>query len=233
MAQDLEIKVLSSVAIKYAYDELLPRFEAASGHKVATEWVGTVDMMARLRAGEAPDLAISSSDNVDTLIQEGKFASGSRVDFSRSAIGIAVRKGAARPDVGSREALVAALKASKSFAYSTGPSGAYLADLFERIGLADQAHKLKVVQGEPVGAVVARGEAEIGFQMVPELMFVPGIDYIGTLPAELGGVTIFAAGVPVASSARGGEAKAAQALLAFLRTPEAVAAFGRIGMGPG
>jgi molybdate transport system substrate-binding protein len=115
-------------------------------------------------------------------------------------------------------------------AYSTGPSGVYLAQLFDRMGLtAELKPKLKLVQGEPVGAVIARGDAEIGFQQVPELLPEPGIDYLGELPAEIQQITVFSAGLPVGSA----NVEAARAWAAFLRTPAAGAAFKASGMEPG
>ena len=229
-----EFKVMSSVAILEAYNRLVPVFEAASGHKVVTEWVPTVEMMKRLLAGEAPDLAIMASNGVEQLVREGKFVSEPRVVVARSGIGVAIKAGAAKPDIGSANAVKAALIAAGSVAYSTGPSGAYLAQLFERMGLtATLAPKLKIVQGVPVGDLVARGDAEIGFQQVPELLTVKGIDYIGTLPAEIQQVTAFVAGVPVEAAKRTDQARAAQALLAFFKTPASATVFRKTGMEPG
>ena len=124
----------------------------------------------------------------------------------------------------------AALQSAKSVAYSTGPSGVYLAALFEKMGLtAELKPKLKLVQGEPVGTVIARGDAEIGFQQVPELLPEPGIDYLGTLPADIQQITVFSAGLPNGST----QVDAAKALAAFLKTPAAAASFKKTGMEPG
>jgi molybdate transport system substrate-binding protein len=225
-----EIKVMASVAVKDAYLELVPEFERASQHKVVTEWVPTAIMMTRLCAGESPDLVIMSASGVDALIKDGKFTAGSRTDIAKSGIGVAVKKGAAKPDLSSAESVKQALKSAKTVGYSTGPSGVYLARLFEKMGLtAELAPKLKVVQGEPVAAVIARGDAEIGFQQVPELLLAPGIDYLGTLPVEIQQITVFSAGNPTGAK----EADAAKALVAFLKTPAAVTAFKKSGMEPG
>jgi molybdate transport system substrate-binding protein len=225
-----EINVMASVAVKDAYIELVPEFEKASQHKVVTEWVPTAVMMTRLKAGESPDLVIMSSTGIDALIKDGKFSAGSRIDIAKSGIGVAIKKGAAKPDLTSAEAVKQALKSAKSVAYSTGPSGVYLAGLFEKMGLtAELAPKLKVVQGEPVAAVVARGDAEIGFQQVPELLPAPGIDYLGTLPADIQQITVFSGGSPTGAK----QVDAAKALVAFLKTTAAAAAFKKTGMDPG
>jgi molybdate transport system substrate-binding protein len=229
-ANAAEIKVMASVAVKDAYLELVPEFEKASSHKVVTEWVPTAVMMTRLKAGESPDLVIMSASGIEALTKDGKFTAGSRVDIAKSGIGVAVKKGAAKPDLTSAETVKQALKAAKSVAYSTGPSGVYLAGLFEKMGLtAELAPKLKVVQGEPVAAVIARGDAEIGFQQVPELLPAPGIDYLGTLPAEIHQITVFSGASPNGAS----QVDAANALVAFLKTPAAVVLFKKTGMEPG
>ena len=225
-----EIKVMASAAIKDAYNELVPAFEKASGHKVVTEWVPTVEMMRRLGGGEAPDLVIMSVTGIDKLIKDGKLAAGSKADIARSGIGVGVRKGAPKPDISTIAALKKSLQDAKSVAYSTGPSGVYLAGLFERMGLAAELKpKLKVVQGEPVGDVVARGDAEIGFQQVPELLPVKGLDYIGTLPADIQEITVFAGALPTGAKS----VDAAKALVEFLRAPGSAAAFKKTGMEPG
>ena len=158
MAQAAEIKVLSSNAIKEAYLELVPAFEKASEHKVATTWAGTQGIMKRMQAGETYDLIIMSSTGIDTLTKEGKIVGGSRVDLVKSGIGVAVRAGAPKPDIGSTEALKRALLAAKSVGYSTGPSGVYIAGLFQRLGIADALKpKIKIAEsGTPVGAMIAR-----------------------------------------------------------------------------
>ena len=229
-AQAADLKVMSSVAIKQAYDAMIPGFEKASGHKVVTEWVPTAIMVKRLSAGEKPDLVIMAGNNIDDLIKDRKFAAGSRIDIAKSGIGVAVRKGAPKPDISTTDAVKAALTKAKTVAYSTGPSGVYLAQLFDKLGLtAELKSKLKLVQGEPVGSVIARGDAEIGFQQVPELLPEPGIDYLGTLPAAIQQITVFSGGLPVGSA----NVDAARAWAAFLKTPAAAAAFKQSGMEPG
>jgi len=203
-----EIKVMASVAIKDAYLELQPGFEKASGNKVVTDWVPTVEMMKRLKEGEKVDLVLMSSTNIDELTKLGRLTAGTKVDVVRSGIGVAVRKGAPHPDISSGEKLKATLLAAKSIAYSTGPSGVYLVGLFEKMGIAD-AIKAKTTQitGVPVGELVARGDAEIGFQQVPEILPVKGIDYLGPLPADVQSVTTFSTAIH--TDAKAGEAAAA------------------------
>jgi molybdate transport system substrate-binding protein len=224
------LKVMSSMAIKEAYVELVPGFERASGHRVETAWSGTVDMMKRLKGGESVDLVIMSGASIDELTRLGKIVPGSRVDLVKSGVGVATRAGAPRPDISSGEAVKRALLAAKSIAYSTGPSGVYLADLFERMGIADALKpRIKVVKGEPIGAVVARGEAEIGFQQVSELLPVPGIDIVGPLPEDIQQITIFSAGLHTAAT----NVEAARALVKFLTAPAAAPVIREKGMEPG
>ena len=152
-ASAAEIKVLTSDAIKEAYLELVPQFEKATGHKVATTWAGTVDIMKRMAAGEVYDLVIMSGNELDDLIKDGKIATGSRVDLVKSGIGVAVNAGAPKPDISSSDALKKTLLAAKTVGYSTGPSGVYWPELFEKMGIADEV-KAKAKQtppGVPVG----------------------------------------------------------------------------------
>ena len=226
------VRVLASIALKGAYLELAPRFEKASGARLATEWAGTDPILERIQAGESADLVIAPAKLIDQLIALGKIVRGSRADIARSGVGVAVKKGAPRPDIRSGEALKRALLAAKSIAYSSGPSGVYLAGLFERMGIADRLRP-KVTQTPPgtfVGEFVARGEAEIGFQQVAELLHVGGaIDFIGQLPADIQQVTVFSGGIHAAATAP----DAARALLRFLTGPEAAEVIRSKGMEPG
>jgi len=184
-------------------------------------------MMSRLKGGEKVDLVILSADSLDELIKAGIIAS--RTDLARSGVGMAVRAGAPKPDISSAEALRRAVLAAKSVVYSTGPSGIYLAGLFRRMGIEDQVKpKLKQVQGEPAGASVARGEAEIGFQQMSELLPVPGIDIVGPLPPDVQKITTFSVGL----HARANEPDAANALVQFLTAPEAAPVIQKKGMEP-
>jgi molybdate transport system substrate-binding protein len=222
-----QIKVMASAAFREAYLELLPEFQRTSGHQVTNTWVPSVQMMSRLKEGEATDVVILSAAALEELTTAGIIAE--RFDLAKSGVGVAVRSGAARPDISSADALKRAVLAAKSVVYSTGPSGIYLSGLFQRMGIAEHVKpKLKQVQGEPAGAVVARGEAEIGFQQMSELLPVSGIDVIGPLPPDIQQITVFSAGL----HARAQEPDAARALIGFLRTPAAASVIRKKGMEP-
>lgn len=234
-AKAIEIKVACSGAFRAAYLALVADFERTSGHTVATAWGGSIgdaptSIPSRLQRGESFDLVILSGDSLNRLMAQGKVIAGSRVDLARSGIGVAVRAGAPKPDIASADALTRALLRAKSIAHSSSASGVYLKGLFQRLGIADALKgKVTQVEGEPVGKVVARGDAEIGFQQVSELLPVAGIDYVGPLPAEIQEITIFAAGIP-----RGAlQPDAARSLVAFLTAPAAAAIIRKCGMEPG
>jgi len=230
-ADAADIKVMASPAIKEAYLELVPQFEKATEHKVTTIWAGTVDMMKRLGGSEVVDLIIMAAPSIDALTGQGKIVPGSRVDLAKSGVGVAVRAGAPRPDISSADALKRTLLAAKSVAYSTGPSGVYLAGLFERMGIADAVKvKAKIAQpGMAVGEIVAHGDAEIGFQQVSELLPIAGIDFVGPLPPEVQQITVSAAGLHAAAT----QAEAAKALVKFLASPQAAPVLKSKGMEPG
>jgi molybdate transport system substrate-binding protein len=226
-----EIKVLSTQATEQAYRELVPQFEKESGHKISTVFTGTLDVQKRIAAGETYDLIIMAAPAIDDYIKAGKIVAGSRVDLAKSGVGVAVRAGAHKPDIGSTEALKNTLIAAKSIGYSTGPSGVYLTGLFARLGVADQiAPKLKQTPtGVFVGTLVASGEAEIGFQQVSELSHFPGVDFVGPLPADVQQTTVFASGLQVGAK----DADAATAFVRYLSSPAAAAAYRKRGLEPG
>ncbi len=210
--------------------ELFPMFERASAHKPMPTFVGGVDIMKRMAAGETCDLVIMSGPQIDQLIAQGKLKAGSRVDLVRSGIGVAVRAGAPRPDISSAEAIKRALLAAKSIAYSSGPSGVYLANLFAKMGIAEalKAKVNPVPPGVPAGSLVARGEAEIGFQQISELLPVAGIDLIGPLPADIQEITVFSGGIHAAAT----QPDAARALMTFITSPAAVPVIKKKGLDP-
>lgn len=225
-----EVKVMASAAFQEAYLELVPEFERTTGHKVVTIWAPTVEMMQRLKGGETVDLVIIAADSLDELVKARKIAPESRVDLAKSGIGVAIRQGAPKPDIGTTEAFKRTLLAAKSIAYSTGPSGVYIKSLFDRMGIADELKpKMKQVQGVPIGEVVARGEAEIGFQQVSEILPVAGIELLGPLPADIQRITVFSAGVHVGAQ----QPDAAKALVRFLTAPAAFPVIRKKGMEPG
>lgn len=222
-----ELKVMLSAAFKEAYLELVPGFERTTGNKVENLWVPSVQMLSRLKGGEIVDLVILSAGSLDELIKAGIVAS--RFDLAKSGVGVAVKAGTPRPDISSGEAVKRAVLAAKFIAYSTGPSGSYLAGLFQRMGIADEIKsKVRQVQGEPAGGVVARGEAEIGFQQMSELLPVPGIDIVGPLPPDIQQITVFSAGLHVAAK----QPDAARALVTHLTAPAAAAVIRAKGMEP-
>ena len=230
MPDPVEITVLSSIATREAYLELVPQFERATGHKVTTTWSGTTAIMKQMAAGERYDLVMISSRELDELIRQGKLVAGSRVDLAKSGIGVAVRAGALRPDLSSGEALKRALLAAKTVGYTSGPSGVYMAGLIERMGIAAELkdkHR-SVPSGGTVGTIVASGDAEIGFQQVSELVHIPGIDYAGPLPPDVQHITVFSAGVQTGAT----QPDAARALVAFLTTPAAMAVMKKHGLDP-
>jgi molybdate transport system substrate-binding protein len=227
----LEITVLASNAVKEALAALVPDFESATGHRVVTIWGGTLDISERIRSGEVVDIVVLAAPRIDDFISQGRLMADSRVDIARSGIGVAVREGARKPDISSGTALKAALLAARSIVLSSGPSSVYLADLFQKMGIADEI-KSKIDQigpGLPVGKAVARGEGEIGFTQVSELLSVNGVDYVGPLPEDVQHITVWSAGLHVAAP----EPDAARGLVEFLTAPQAAAVVRRCGMEPG
>jgi molybdate transport system substrate-binding protein len=230
-ADAVEVKVMASNAIKEALVELAPTFEKASGHKVTFIWGGSESSAKRIADGEVVDVVIVGSANIDKLIADGKLVAGSRADFTRSGVGVAVRAGLPKPDISSGDAVKRAVLDAKSVGYSSGPSGFYIADLFKKMGIADQV-KDKVKQppsGTQIADLMARGEVDLGFQQISELVHAKGIHYLGPLPAEIQSITVFAAGLHNAAPAP----EAARALVKFLTSPEAVPVIRKIGMEPG
>jgi molybdate transport system substrate-binding protein len=226
-----DIKVLSSIATREAYNELAPQFEKASGHKVTTTWAGTTAIMQKMAAGESHDLIIISGTELDELIRQGKVAADSRVTLARCGIGIAVRAGAPKPDASSAEALKKALLAAKTVGYTSGPSGVYMGKLIERMGIADQIKpKFKSVpSGGTIGTIVATGDCEIGFQQVSEIVHIPGVDFAGPLPPDVQHVTVFCCGVQSGAA----NTDAARSLASFLSSPGAAAVMKQHGLEPG
>ena len=230
-----EIKVMNSGGFAAAYLELAPEFERATGNTITTAWgpsmgVAPDAIPMRLRRGEPVDVLIMVGYALGDLIKQGKVIADSRVDLARSKIGMAVRAGATKPDISSVEAFKQTLIAAKSIAYSVSASGVYVStELFQRLGIAEELRaKSREIKGERVGNVVARGEAEIGFQQISELLPVHGIDFVGPIPAELQKITVFSAGI--AASAK--DPSAAKTLIEFLASPAAIAAIKKSGLEP-
>ena len=197
-----EIHVVSSGGFAVAYKELAPQFERATGHKLVAEWgpsMGTtVDAVPqRLARHEPIDVVIMVGYALDKMVDAGLVGQADHVDLAHSTIGMVVRQGAPHPDIATVDALKATLLAAKSIAYSDSASGVYIQNtMFKNMGIEDQMKgKARMIPAEPVGAVVARGEAELGFQQISELKPITGIDLVGPLPAAVQQVTIFSADV--------------------------------------
>jgi molybdate transport system substrate-binding protein len=230
-----EIKVMTSGAFTAAYLEVIPDFERTTGNTIITAYGASMgdapdSIPSRLERGEPADVVILADTALDELIKRGKVVPGSRVDLVRSSIGMAVRAGAPKPDIGSVDALKRTLLEAKSVAYSASASGVYLSnDLFPRLGIAGEIkRKCKRIESGPVGAAVARGDAEIGFQQISELLPVPGIDYVGPLPPGAQKVTVFSAGIAVGAK----HPDAARALIKFLASPAVIPAITKSGLEP-
>lgn len=218
------------MATRQVLAELLATYEQQTGQRAAIEAVGGVDAAKRVQAGEAFDVVVLASDAIDKLIAAGAVVAGSRTDWVRSGVAVAVRAGAPLPDIGSEDAVRSAVLAARSISYSTGPSGVALAKLFERWGIAGEVagRMVQAPPGVPVGSLVARGDVELGFQQLSELLHVEGIAIVGPLPPAIQITTIFSSGVAATS----GQPAAARALLDFLASPAAAEAKRRQGMDP-
>ena len=227
-AQAGEIRAMVANAVKDAWIELAGAFAKASGHQVRVAWGGTEAIAKRAAAGEAVDVVLVAAPNIDRLVAEGRLAAGSRADFARSGVGVAVREGLPKVDLSSADAVKRAILAARSIGYSSGPSGAHVAELLRRLGIADEVRE-RVRQppsGVPIGDLLLRGEVDLGFQQVSELLHVKGIQYVGPLPPELQATTVYAIGLAP------GAPEAARALASALRGPDAAAVLRRIGMDP-
>ena len=229
-ASAAEIVVYSTTAVEEALHDIIPIFEGASGHKINMTFIAGPELVAKVRSDITGDLVIGPSDFTDPLLKDGKLVAGSRVDFARSGIGIAVRKGAPKPDVGTPQALKAALLAAKSVSCSKGVSGLHFIGVLERLGIAEEVKaKLVSPQGrERVGTIVARGDAEIGVQQFSELLPIDGIDILGPLPGDLQRFMVYGASALPGSK----EPAAAQEFINFLRSEPATTIISRKGMAP-
>ena len=234
-----DVRVMISAGFFHVYEQLGPAFERASGHRLVTTRGPSMGdspeaIPTRLARGESADVVIMDGGAAEALIKRGLAQPGSHVLLAHSLVGMVVREGAPKPDIGSVDALKATLLAAKSIAYSDSGSGTYLStNLFPQLGIADQlAPKSRKVRGppsgEPVAAVVARGEAEIGFQQVSELIRVRGVTFVGPIPDEIQPGSSFAGAVPNSSR----EPDAAKALLRFLGSRDAAPIIVHAGLTP-
>jgi molybdate transport system substrate-binding protein len=235
VAQAAPVTVATSGGFAAAYRALVPEFECKTGDTLVTDLGPSMGdthdaVPARLERGEPIDVVIMVGYALDALVKAGQIAADSRVDLAHSFIGIAVRSGTRRPDINSVAALRRTLLAAKSIAYSDSASGVYIQnEMFKRLGIVHQiAGKTRMIPAEPVGNVVARGEAEIGFQQISELKPIAGIDLVGPIPSELQQDTIYSGGIVAKSH----QPLAAFRLLQFLASSAASAAIKASGMEP-
>jgi molybdate transport system substrate-binding protein len=229
-----EIKVLSSNATKTLLEDIGPMFEKASGHKVTLGFGTSQQVAKRMDAGETADLVVITPEAIAQLIKQGKVAPGTQIEIARSLIGIAVKRGAPKPDIGTPDALRKTLLAAKSVTFSapsTGASsGVHTAKMFERLGIADQmTPKYVLGDGSSTGPIVARGEAEMAIQQISALKPHPGVEIVGPLPDDLQLVTILSAGIGTTAKELG----TVKAFIAYLSTPEAIAVIKAKGLEPG
>jgi len=233
-AHATEINAFISTAIKSATDELLPTFERANGHSIRASYAPSGALIPRFNRGEPVDVFLTDAPALDELIKQGKVA-GIRIDLARTGIGIAVRKGAPKPDVSTPEALKRALLAAKSVGHASPAGGSitggHIMRMFEKLGIADQiAPKTKLSMGGPnsrVSVLVSSGEAEIGLQQASELLDNSDVEMIGMLPPELQQITIYS----VAITANAKQPEAAKAMIDALTTPGAKSIFKAKGLG--
>ncbi|RQR31510.1 ABC transporter substrate-binding protein [Burkholderia sp. Bp9143] len=221
---------ISSMATRPLLARLAAAYEHETGVRISITSVGGVDAARRVRDGEPFDCVVLASDAIERLAAAGRVDAGSRVDVARSGVAVAVPAGAARPDIGTEAALRDAVLRAGRIGYSTGPSGTHLNRLFARWGIAD-AIAPRIVQappGVPVGALIASGEVELGFQQLSELMHVPGVDVAGALPDAVQAVTVFAAAIGSAAHDRAAAAR----FLAYLASPQADRVKHEYGMAP-
>jgi molybdate transport system substrate-binding protein len=226
------LRGISSMATKALLAKLCVAYAVRSGQTVQIESVGGVDAAKRVQAGEALDMVLLASDAIERLMASGHVMPGSRVDWVQSPVAVAVPATASQPDISTPAALKQTLLAAPAISYSTGPSGNYLAKLFEQWGIAEMMQSKLVVPppGQPVGKLVASGQVALGFQQLSEMLGVPGIRVVGNLPEGAAFITTFSAGIPVGVAPE--RVDAVHAFLNFLNAPETAATKLAQGMSP-
>jgi molybdate transport system substrate-binding protein len=235
IADAAEIKVLSAIGMRQAMEDLGPKFERATGHKLAVTFAVGGVIVKRVQDGETADVVMLPRPGIESLAKDGKLMAGSQVVLARSGIGVFVRKGAPKLDISSPEALKRTLLAAKSITYSNpalgGASGVHFAKVLDRLGIANEMKPKTVFSKIPgaVGEVVAKGEADIAIHQIQEGISVPGIEIVGPLPGDLQDTIVFSGAIMVGAK----EAESGKALINFLRTPEATRMIKSKGMEPG
>jgi molybdate transport system substrate-binding protein len=227
---NFQISGISSMATRQILADLIGRYEERTKYRVVIHSMGGVEAARRIRAGEPSDVIILASNVMEQLEAEGHILSGSRADFARSGIAMAVRSGAVQPSIDDEESVKQATLRARKVCYSTGPSGDHLRRLWQRWGILDliSERAVQAPAGVPVGTIIAQGEADLGFQQLSELLHAPGIDIVGPLPPEIQALTVFSAGLSSSSS----QLRQAGDLVAYLASPEAEAVKRRHGMEP-
>ena len=223
------VRVLSTLALKGAMSHLTDRYQAATAMRIAADFAPTVGLLERLRKGEAADVVILTREGLDELVAEGAVAADSKVDLARSYVGLAVKGGAAHPDIATKEALCKALLAARSVAYSRiGASGIFFARLIEQLGIAADINVRAVITAGFTAERLITGEADLAVQQISELKQVPGVEIVGPVPYELQTPAIFSAGRMTASKL----AAEANALLTFLASRDVAPALRESGLEP-
>jgi molybdate transport system substrate-binding protein len=223
------VKILSGGAMKSLMVDVVPLLERANGTKAEIRFALTSVLKREIEDGAAFDIALLPRPELDALVEAGKIAAGTQTGITRSAVGLAVRAGAPKPNIGTVEALRRTLQQARTIGYSDGPSGAYIADLLIRLGIADEMKPKTRLTSRPVAEIVAEGEAEVGMQQIVAILPVKGAELVGPLPGELQNIIVYAAGIAPGS----GQSGAARALIAFMATPEVVRMIRAKGMEPG
>jgi molybdate transport system substrate-binding protein len=233
-ANAAELKVVASVALTSALDELVPAFERATGNKLVIDYGLAANIRKSILEGEAADVIILTRSMMEDLQKQDKIVPGSLVNVGGTAVAVVARANAPKPDIGSVDALKHALQSAKSIVYADpakgGLSGVYFARLLDRLGLADQMKsKTILVPGAQSAEVVAKGEAELGVGQASEIVGVKGAQLVGPLPGDLGLVTVFTGGMSAATKSP----DAAKALLQYFAAPAAAALLKAKGFEPG
>lgn len=227
--QAAEITVLGGMGIVSGLHDLAPAFEKMTGHKVVVRFEQTNDLNQMIASGVAADIAALQPQQVEAFIKDGKMVAGTKTNFAQAGVGVAVKKGAPRPDISTVAAFKAAMLNAKSIGYSRGGSGLISANVMEKLGIADQLKgRTKFIDGIPVAEFVAKGEVEIGLQQINVILPVKGADYIGPLPKELQETVKFAAAALPSSK----QSEIAKAFLKFIASPEAAPVLRKSGMEP-
>ncbi len=231
-ANAAEIKAFISNALKSTIEEATPQFEKASGNKLSVTFGAAAELKAEIEKGAPIDVAILTTATTDDLVKEGKLVAAGRADVARSGAGVAVRKGAPKPDISTTAAFRQALLSAKSIGFvGAGATAPYIRSLFDRLGIADEVKgKLKVLPAtNPAANAVANGEAELGITQISEILPYAGAELLGPLPPEIQLYTVYPAAVAVGTK----EGAAAEAFIKFLASPPAVAVLKAKGLSPG